>query len=373
MKPIAYFRVVNYHKDLFCSEIPVNLWQLMALVGTEIPKDNYTERIPNKYLTFLKLKDFANIKNNIVSVTDKMKSTYRWEMLAESIKTYGFICPVIVEQMHMPYGVEFIVLEGKHRVAATTLIKPHNPDFIVPCLLVEKDVNYTIFMENKPHPNPFDKNGYTLTGDIMFYSKDLEILQKFTQHLLSHPLPLDKQEATRKGDKWWCSDWWSIEILKYLMYGEQAYIGDPPPNRLKNNDLWNKETIMEAGRQKIEMEKKLHSISSNIENLLVCEVGRGIDIALAIMKHQWKNIYCYDLNPLMGEELISYFKVRLGLPIHFQQLNTCDYKFSDINVPTVVIANKTKINKEQVAEILNNKNIMHFICNGQFIERIDQW
>lgn len=79
----------------------------------------------------------------------------------------------------------------------------------------------------------------------MSFSKEDNIkFQNFLQSVLERPRVMEAQPHVIKDGRVWCEDWRIIELLKYFINGREMYIGDPPPNRLKNNSLWSKEAIM---------------------------------------------------------------------------------------------------------------------------------
>jgi len=208
---------------------------------------------------------------------------------------------------------------------------------------------------------------------MKFNQEEILMLRRLCQDITSHLLPLNKQECIRDGDKWFCCDWWSIEVLKCLFNGIEGYMGDPPPNRLKNNKLWRKEKIVNYTKNKLSMLDALKGIKDSADNILVCEVGRGIDILLPLMIKEWNKIYCYDSNALMGERVIAYFKQRLNKNIEFIQANSGKYSFDKIEEKMILIANTTKIRKEQGLKIMNNSNIVYAINDGKIVTGENQW
>ena len=90
-------------------------------------------------------------------------------------------------------------------------------------------------------------------------------LKRFCEEIIENPRMLDCQPHKRDGKHIWCEDWEIIEILKYLFLGKEAYMGDTPPNRLKNNHLWSKAEI----ETKAEMlkAKPVAQIISQLRNL----------------------------------------------------------------------------------------------------------
>jgi len=86
----------------------------------------------------------------------------------------------------------------------------------------------------------------------MFSQEDIIKFKKFAQEIINSPNPIEQQKFIREKNFLWCTDWEIIEILKYLFNGEDMYLTDPPPNRLKNNPLWSKEEIIKAAKEIIE-------------------------------------------------------------------------------------------------------------------------
>lgn len=86
----------------------------------------------------------------------------------------------------------------------------------------------------------------------MFTRAEEIMLRNYVQEIINRPRSMEEQHHTRQGVHLWCDDWEIIEILKYLFNGHNGYMGDPPPNRLKNNPLWSKEGIAEKANKLIE-------------------------------------------------------------------------------------------------------------------------
>ena len=107
----------------------------------------------------------------------------------------------------------------------------------------------------------------------MFEATDKKKFENYLQSVIERPLAIPNQIHVIKGGYVWCNDWRIIELLKYFINGEAMYAGDPPPNRLKNNPLWDKEYIvaeathmLEAGMTAdaiIDQFKKERSINAN--------------------------------------------------------------------------------------------------------------
>jgi hypothetical protein len=74
-------------------------------------------------------------------------------------------------------------------------------------------------------------------------------LRIFCQEITYKPRMLDAQPCERSGAHIWCEDWKIIEILKFLFLGEDCYMRELPPRRLRNNPLWSKEAIKKEAVQ----------------------------------------------------------------------------------------------------------------------------
>lgn len=148
-------------------------------------------------------------------------------------------------------------------------------------------------------------------------------LQEFCQQIIFRPIPLDEQVTIRDGEKIWCQDWEIIELCKCLWHGEEVYRGDPPPNRLKNNPLWSKDVIVEKARKKHIMCDLLRSdANKDIQNLIVMDCGRGLDVLLAAMTRSFNSIVACDTNIAMLDEVEFYFKHRYPLPVVTRNTDT---------------------------------------------------
>lgn len=152
MPEIIYYNIVNYHKEICKNDIPVDIYQLQDIAGCEVSLEEYKAKLSDKHITYLKLCDYQQIGNEpIVHIDDEMKKQYPWEELAESIKKIGVIVPLITLRYKEKEKEKFyyVTIEGKHRAFAAGLIKPFNPDLLLPNLIVEEDIEYTLMMRNK--------------------------------------------------------------------------------------------------------------------------------------------------------------------------------------------------------------------------------
>lgn len=76
--------------------------------------------------------------------------------------------------------------------------------------------------------------------------EDIVRLKEYLASIIGNPTSFDKQLSifNTEGQCMWCEEWELIEMLKYLINGEDMYRNDPPPNRLKKSTVWSKEDIM---------------------------------------------------------------------------------------------------------------------------------
>jgi len=206
-------------------------------------------------------------------------------------------------------------------------------------------------------------------GKIMLDQTISDQLKNFTQFVTFQLLPLYDQHHVGKGKDFWCVDWWTIEVGKFLFNGEETYLGDPPPYRLRNNKNFAKEKIIEDGKVKLAMFETLKKIKDSADTLLVCEVGRGLELILAHFVKKWKKIYCYDYNPLYKDLLDTYFVNQLGMNIVFNNCKTAKFPFEDIEEDTILIASHVQMRKDVAEKILMNDCIVKVILNGKLTEK----
>ena len=154
--PIIYYRVRYFHEELFDDSVSVNIHQLMFLVGSEAKAPNFQKvELPDHCICHIRLRNLGHKKK--VNITKEMAKNYPWFKLALSLKCENFKSLVIAEWL----GIDkYFAVEGKHRVAACTLIEPLDLNFLVPAVVVEKDYKYTRKMFKQPHPSPLSRDGF---------------------------------------------------------------------------------------------------------------------------------------------------------------------------------------------------------------------
>ena len=70
-------------------------------------------------------------------------------------------------------------------------------------------------------------------------------LKHFCQLILNSPLSMKQQASEIKDGKIWCSEFETIELLKYIIYDKASYYIEQLPNRLKNNVLFPGKEVIE--------------------------------------------------------------------------------------------------------------------------------
>ena len=197
--------------------------------------------------------------------------------------------------------------------------------------------------------------------------KDILKIKQFMQFVIDHPLSFDNQEVIVRDGYKWCQDWWTVEIGKFLINGEEIYKIEPPPHRLKDNPLWSKEKIIRDGDFKLSMMKLLQENKDFADTLFSCEVGRGTDVLLASFIKSWKRIIGNDANPLVLEQANSYIKNKLELPLETFTCNSDLLDFSVYKEKMIIVGNLCRINPQTKEYIKSNPNLLA-ILNGEILK-----
>lgn len=164
-------------------------------------------------------------------------------------------------------------------------------------------------------------------------------LEKFIKHLEDNPvLPLKNQECCGIGKNFWCADWWTIETAKCLLYGENVYRDSNLSSRFNNNRNFSKNNIIGDANRKLKMVEILKNHLNLTDSILVCEVGRGLDILIAEYLKSWETIYCYDSNDIYEEYLTSLW----GDKVKFAHLPTSKYDLDIIDGEFIAVHNHAR-------------------------------
>lgn len=136
-REVDYYRLTKGHRELIGTNEPLNIWQLMNLVGTEIPVERYQKRIPEEFISYIPLNKFPGENKHSFVPTEEQKRKYPWDSLAASIKNRGFVIPIIAEKIKDQDM--YLKLEGSHRLAAVAMQEPYDPEYLIPCVVVEHE------------------------------------------------------------------------------------------------------------------------------------------------------------------------------------------------------------------------------------------
>lgn len=174
----------------------------------------------------------------------------------------------------------------------------------------------------------------------------------FLKYLEENPF-IGHQEACGIGDNYWNADYWTMEVTRYLIFGDDYFL----PVYLKNNQNADPNRTKLDANIKLSIKKILSEIKDSADYLLVCEVGRGLDILIANEIKKWKKIYCYDHVDYKN------YLVNIFDNIDFIQKST-DAFIPEIDDKYIVIMNHSIYPYEK----FKNKNSVygiHGIINGE--------
>jgi len=148
---LYYYRIYKFHKELFKNDVPVNIRQILRLIGSEVLSlDLYVPKINRDYLIPIKLNSCLGYEKKATKpYTKKMKQLYQWDALIKSIQEKGVIVPIVIERYIYKKRERYLVLEGRHRLAAAMFIEPFNPELLISSIIVDRDWAYTEYMRNK--------------------------------------------------------------------------------------------------------------------------------------------------------------------------------------------------------------------------------
>ena len=194
-----------------------------------------------------------------------------------------------------------------------------------------------------------------------------EWLRKLYQKIVYSNL-WDKGEACGSGDSFWCLDYWSREVIRFLIDGKEKYFSESPPDYLRGNTFFSPQVIETAYDFKSNMLKNLEKYKYFSDNIMVCECGWGIDIILALSIKDWKKIICYDQNPYIIPEVRKFFdELKLPAEIEIREEKSHTIDFSKIDEPRILILEHPHMYIKNYKQILNNKNLL-FIIEGMMFD-----
>jgi len=203
----------------------------------------------------------------------------------------------------------------------------------------------------------FDKEGIWLLGE----------LERFVEETM---LPVEEQEHIGNRKKAWTADYWTIEVAKCLRMGEDAYLETPLPPWLENNPYfqpYGKKHVIGCAKYKIRNLENLGKFKDRSNNLLVCQIGRGLPVIVAFQVKRWRRILAYD-NIDYGRLLDGFFIPRLGVKIEFEIGDTANFSTEGLKTDVVMTGHNTRFTAEQLKEIALCDKVKGYTYDGHIIK-----
>ena len=190
---------------------------------------------------------------------------------------------------------------------------------------------------------------------MIFTDEEDRTLRRLCQCIIDRPLAMNQQKADIWDDTiHYCDDWHAIEILKYLFNGEEMYLNDPPPHRLRRSDAKNyKEKIVTEGRAKLKLFDALRRRTVGNDGIVVFKADCGIDALLALLARDWTWMYICEPNEAKRSRMARFFT---NENITFSDA-TSRKQYGPLKEATVLINDMDK-NDDINALIINNGEIV---------------
>lgn len=186
--------------------------------------------------------------------------------------------------------------------------------------------------------------------DLQWFVRLIKMTYKeFLKHVKENPF-IGNQEQCGTGNNYWNADYWTMEVARCLAYDDYIL-----PTKFHGNKFADPNRIKKDAAIKKTIKTVLNNIKDSADCLLVCEVGRGLDIIVANMVKEWKTIYCYD--HVDYKTHLNIFK-----NVNFIQKGTGVYEPELITDKYIVIMNHSIYPYDKF-----KKNSVHGIINGEKI------
>lgn len=193
-----------------------------------------------------------------------------------------------------------------------------------------------------------------------------ELLKQLDKRILDFKLPLTHQEACGSGKSFWCSDYWTREVIRCLIEGNEKYRISATPEYLIDNTSFSIPDIESACDFKYHMMNLLEQNKDFSDTIMVCECGWGIDILLAATIKAWKRIICYDQNPYFIAEAERFHREVVELPVQIKEIKSHAIDFSKIDEKMILILEHPHLHIENYQQIRDNKNLL-LIIQGKLL------
>jgi len=199
----------------------------------------------------------------------------------------------------------------------------------------------------------------------MFTKPEIKLLKDFYDHC-AFTCPVSGEEKTSN----WNQTYWTFEQMENLILGEEEYQKAPLPAWLFEYSKYR--THSAACRQTNRKRTMLNTLRGNKEfpdNLLVCEVGYGVDVVVAMIAREWKEIRCYDRSGAFEKGLLEFFVEQHGLTLIFETSISAHFRFDEIKKNTVVVSNETHIGVGEPSERIRNNEKLIYLRNGEVLDK----
>lgn len=202
---------------------------------------------------------------------------------------------------------------------------------------------------------------------MLIKKEDLKgLLQKLYQRVVEVNLPIEHLEVAAVGENRWDSDYWTREVIRYLIDGDEKFRRESPPSYLKGNASFVMNQTQGDCDFKVKMVKLLEENKDFGDTYYVCECGWGIDILLGAAVKDWKKIIAYDHNKYMIPEIQKFFD-EIGLPVEVNWDSSASIDFAGMKEKTILTGNHIQIPVKKFKGILSNPNLL-FIVYGEHLK-----
>jgi len=130
---------------------------------------------------------------------------------------------------------------------------------------------------------------------------------------------------------------------------------------------YGKKHIIGCARYKLGNLENLRKLKDTSDNLLVCQIGRGLPVIVAFQAKKWRRVLAYD-NIDYGRLLDEFFIPRLGVEIKFEIGDTADFSAEGLKTDVVMTGHNTRFTAEQLKEIALCDKVRGYTHDGHIIK-----
>lgn len=225
---------------------------------------------------------------------------------------------------------------------------------------------------------------------------DRRLWSDFLEWLYATRLPKDSVEHNLNNTAYgWDSDLWSIEVVRCLLLGEEAYLKSPAPEYFHADEAQGlKSQIAQYAQFKIATCQRVMEVANVSNNVIVAEMGRGIDLLLLTFIKNWQRIIIYDTNPYYGDYIVGRWKNVYKKDVTFVLANTGNTNWNDngdivfyqsedhvktkredyrMQENCILVLENTRIGRVGLDVLYTNPNIVRVIKNGDMPKTTDEF